>query len=85
MWLGSTESGDVTGRVFEVEGGMAAVAGVRSPLGRLTDHDGDLPVGPGLVVREVCVHLDQAARVWPAPPWTPPAHAWVGSAGELAR
>jgi len=26
VWLGSTESGDVTGRVFEVEGGMVAVA-----------------------------------------------------------
>ena len=26
MWLGSAESADVTGRVFEVEGGMISVA-----------------------------------------------------------
>ena len=26
VWLGSEESGDVTGRVFELEGGMLSVA-----------------------------------------------------------
>lgn len=64
VWLGSGESGDVTGRVFEVEGGKVSVTdgwqhGTPIDLGRRWD-----PAETGAVVRELIEKAPQPAPVY---------------------
>jgi len=62
VWLGSTESGDVTGRVFEVEGGMVAVADGWHRSAQRDKGARWQPAELGSVVREI---LDEAPRPSP--------------------
>jgi len=66
VWLGSTESGDVTGRVFEVEGGMVAVAdGWQRSAQRDKDARWD-PAELGSVVRQILAEAPKPSPVYGA-------------------
>jgi hypothetical protein len=67
VWLGSAESRDVTGRVFEVEGGIIGVAdgwqhGPRVDKGARWE-----PRDVGTAVRELLTKAPPAAPVYGAP------------------
>ncbi|MEO9222412.1 MAG: SDR family oxidoreductase [Mycobacteriaceae bacterium] len=66
VWLGSTESGDVTGRVFEVEGGMVAVADGWHRSAQRDKGARWSPAELGPVVREVLAEAPQPSPVYGA-------------------
>ncbi len=66
VWLGSTESGDVTGRVFEVEGGMVAVADGWHRSAQRNKGARWTPAELGPVVREVLAEAPQPSPVYGA-------------------
>jgi NAD(P)-dependent dehydrogenase (short-subunit alcohol dehydrogenase family) len=61
VWLGSTEAADVTGRVFEVEGGKVSVADGWRHGTEIDNHDRWEPAAVGVAVRKLLAEA-------PAPP-----------------
>jgi NAD(P)-dependent dehydrogenase (short-subunit alcohol dehydrogenase family) len=66
VWLGSRESRDVTGRVFEVEGGMISVADGWQQGPRVDKGDRWDPSEIGPVVRELLAKAPPPAPVYGA-------------------
>ena len=66
MWLGSAESRDVTGRVFEVEGGMISVADGWQHGPQLDKGARWEPAEVGAAVRELLAKAPPPAPVYGA-------------------
>jgi NAD(P)-dependent dehydrogenase (short-subunit alcohol dehydrogenase family) len=66
VWLGSSESRDVTGRVFEVEGGMVTVADGWQHGPRVDKGERWAPAELGKVVRELLVKAPSPTPVYGA-------------------
>jgi len=64
VWLGSEESGDVTGRVFELEGGMLSVADGWQPGPRATQDERWDPERVGPAVRGLIAKAPPPQRVY---------------------
>jgi hypothetical protein len=64
VWLGSAESGDVTGRVFEVEGGKVSVANGWQHGEAVDKGDRWSPSELGPVVRELLAKAPTPAPVY---------------------
>ena len=68
VWLGSAASGEVTGRCFEVEGGMVGLADGWQHGPKVDKGDRWLPEELGSVVRELVVKAPPPAGVYGASP-----------------